>query len=141
MPVFILNQICKRVLIIWGYLDSKNNSKIFYDPVNEKFTHENKKIDTKLINRFIKKINSFSFFTHKKMLKIAKLGESNHLGSSFSMGNNPEKFIVNSYGKINNFQNSYIIDSSILPDIAPGPLTLTVMANSIRIGDHALQEE
>ena len=141
MPDLILNQICKRVLIIWGYLDTKNNSKILYDPVNEKFTYENKIIDTKLINRFIKKINSFSFFTHKKLLKISKIGESNHLGSSFSMGNDPIKFIVNSYGKINKFQNCYIIDSSILPDIAPGPLTLTVMANSMRVGDHALHEE
>ena len=40
------------------------------------------------------------------------------------------------FGRPYQFDNVHIVDSSIFPSIPAGPITLTVMANSLRIADN-----
>jgi choline dehydrogenase-like flavoprotein len=36
-------------------------------------------------------------------------------------------------------QNIHVVDSSVLPTIAPGPITFTAMANAMRIAEAAVK--
>ena len=42
-------------------------------------------------------------------------------------------------GRPNGYQRIHVIDSSILPSIAPGPITFTVMANAVRIVEESMK--
>jgi choline dehydrogenase-like flavoprotein len=41
-------------------------------------------------------------------------------------------------GRPNGCHNIHVVDSSVLPTIAPGPITFTVMANARRIAEEAV---
>jgi choline dehydrogenase-like flavoprotein len=42
-------------------------------------------------------------------------------------------------GRPNGFQRIHVVDSSVLPSIAPGPITFTVMANAMRIAEESVK--
>ncbi len=137
IPSFLLNLISKRVLIIWGFLDTKNtNSFLKYNPNKKNFFVEkiNANIEKKLIRQFIKNFSNHNFFSSILFLNLSQLGESNHFGSSFPMG---RKNLLHSdtLGRVKNMKKVHIVDSSILPDIQPGPISFVVMANAMRIVD------
>ena len=80
-------------------------------------------------------ILSFPFLGTKK-----KYGNSNHYGSQFPLSNSKKLNSTDLVGRLKNFDNVHIIDSSVLPYLEPGPITLTVMANSFRITDMVCNE-
>ena len=45
-------------------------------------------------------------------------------------------FHTDIFGRPYKFNNVHIVDSSIFPSIPAGPITLTVMANSLKIADN-----
>ena len=42
-------------------------------------------------------------------------------------------------GRPTGSQNIHVVDSSVLPTIAPGPITFTVMANAMRIAEETVK--
>ena len=74
-----------------------------------------------------------------------KYGSSNHYGSQFAMRTATTResgtFPSDELGRIINYENLHIIDSSVLPLLPSGPITYTVMANSYRITDKALNDK
>jgi len=66
--------------------------------------------------------------------QIATPGEGVHFGSWLPMGKN-----CDTLGRPNGFKNIHVIDSSILPSIAAGPITFTVMANAMRIAEESVK--
>lgn len=77
----------------------------------------------------------FPFLGTKK-----KYGNSNHYGSQFPLNNPSNPNATDAYGRLKEFNNVHIIDSSSLPYLEPGPITLTVMVNSYRITDMVCNE-
>ena len=78
---------------------------------------------------------TFPFLGTKK-----KYGNSNHYGSQFPLGDTDNPNGTDNHGRLKKFENVHIIDSSSLPYLEPGPITLTVMANAYRITDMVCNE-
>lgn len=98
-----------------------------------------------------KKLRKALFFLFKTFFKAGvlilpflgtkkKYGNSNHYGAQFPLNNPSNQFATDSKGRLSQFNNIHIIDSSSLPYLEPGPITLTVMANSYRITDMVCNE-
>ena len=60
-------------------------------------------------------------------------GKSNHYGSQFAHKNIKDEFSSDRLGRIFDLENVHILDSSVLPVLNVGPLTVTIIANSYRI--------
>tara|TARA_B100001939_G_scaffold160889_2_gene138876 strand:- start:3664 stop:5121 length:1458 start_codon:yes stop_codon:yes gene_type:complete len=77
--------------------------------------------------------------------KWRKYGTSNHFGAQFSFSNekikhNKLNIASDSQGRIKKMKNVHFIDSSVLPVLAPGPITFIVMLNAYRITEEAINE-
>ena len=134
-----------RILIVQGFLHSDYSSEAAFVFDKEKNILEVKAISKKnkinKINNIIKLLSNNSmilgFYPLKFFLKISKYGRGYHSGGTFPMKNNPMKIgETDIFGRPYKFNNVHIVDSSIFPSIPAGPITLTVMANSLRIADN-----
>ncbi len=59
-----------------------------------------------------------------------------HQCGTARMGDDPERSVVNSFGKAHDLDNLYIADTSIFVSSAAVNPTLTLVANCLRIGEH-----
>ena len=86
-------------------------------------------------------------YLFKFFLKLGDFGISYHLGSSIPMVKPDDKNFnnINLYskenGEISLFKNVFIIDSSSFPNIPAGSISLTIMANALRIASESLNEK
>ena len=70
-------------------------------------------------------------------------GKGFHSGCSFPMSKKPKKDKNESdlLGRVGGFQNIYVVDSTIFPEIKSTTITLAVMANAYRIANESLLRE
>ena len=118
------------------YIDQDHSSKIFISKQKDKFLLSYKKESSnknKYLKNLKKALRKGNVYPITFLSKEFNFGSSNHYGSQFP--HSKENKILNSdrLGRILNFKNIHIIDSSVLPRVNVGPITLTVMANSYRI--------
>ena len=73
------------------------------------------------------------------MLFRSKFGKSNHYGGQFSHNMSSGEVHTDRIGRLKNLDNVHILDSSVLPIINTGPLTVTMMANSYRITEEVFE--
>jgi len=134
-----------RILIVQGFIHSDYSSEAVFVFDKDKNILEVKAISKKnkidKIKNIIKLLSNNSkllgFYPLKFFLKIGKYGKGYHSGGTFPMKNNPIKIgETDIFGRPYKFNNVHIVDSSIFPSIPAGPITLTVMANSLRIADN-----
>ena len=94
------------------------------------------------INDVVNKITSYlkenlkeDFYIFNKLTNINLTGASYHYGSSFPMTNSKNSFqdYTNLNGELNNNENIYLLDASILPDMPGHPTTFNVCINAARI--------
>ena len=138
VPNIILEYFTKKSLIVWGFLESNNtNLKLYYNYKDKKYSLRttNNKIDKNLITKFVKNFNDNDFFIFNFLVKVGKFGESNHYGSSFPMSSDKIGLYSDEQGRPMNLKNVHIVDSSILPDIKPGPISFEVISNAMRIAN------
>jgi len=106
-----------------------------------------KKIKFEIFNqlRFLGK--HYNFFRIKFFSKFSNFGRSFHLGSSIPMlkdhkkklnGNND--LYTKRNGEVSKFKNVFIIDSSNFTNIPAGDVSLTIMANALRISEECLRD-
>ena len=95
-----------------------------------------------LVNDTVNKITTHlkenlkdDFYIFKKLTNINLTGASYHYGSSFPMKNSSDLFKdhTNLNGELNNNENIYLLDASILPDMPGHPTTFNVCINAARI--------
>ena len=136
-----------RVIFIQGFLHSdlssraelklkKNNDKVFMivKQIKNKDTKKNIK---EIINLLKKNSKYLGFFPLSLFLKIGKFGRGFHSGGTFKMSSNNNKVgKTDIWGRPFSFKRAHIIDSSIFPTIPSTTITLTVMANAVRIADN-----
>ena len=90
----------------------------------------------KIVDKLIYFINNKKYIGFKflKMFMIkGKAGASAHLGGSFAMHKNPNKFQTDILGRPKGCNNVHIVDSSILPTLPAATVVFNTVANSIRI--------
>jgi len=139
-PKQLIRKLFNRTLLVQGYLPSELSSTI-----NVKFSFNNLSYYTdtnwrsiaaiydvgNTLNRHSTNIGIFKI--PLKLIHIGTPGSGNHLGSSFPMSKQVRELCSDSLGRILNTKRVHCIDSSILPSIPSGPITLNVMANAHRI--------
>jgi choline dehydrogenase-like flavoprotein len=139
IPNFVLRLIMKRILVAIGYLDGEQSPSIkmqLLDDGNVDLTLDESGVSfmqrEKVIRRSIKELSSELLPLGLRPISMLKInsqpGEGVHSGGWLRMG---EKASL--LGVPIGCSNIHVVDSSILPSIAAGPITFTVMANAMRI--------
>jgi hypothetical protein len=145
IPNTILRFFLKRMMVAIGYLDGKDSPKIQMNYLenggvfNQLETFEESEVNHKRkIRLSVKRLSKFSLkhglLPLPFLTQIALPGEGVHFGSWLPMGEKSDLL-----GRPSGSQNIHVVDSSVLPSIAPGPITFTVMANAARIAREAVQ--
>ncbi|OGT37946.1 MAG: hypothetical protein A3F11_02945 [Gammaproteobacteria bacterium RIFCSPHIGHO2_12_FULL_37_14] len=131
----------ERLVIIQGYLDSKeSNSLIFKNQEDGEYLIKTHKVTSSAstINAAINYLKQQGAYLGIKPLRFllskSLTGQSNHIGGSLPMSDNPYQDEVDIWGRPCHFKRIHFVDGSILPSIPAGPITLTIMANAYRIG-------
>jgi len=137
----LLNAWLERLVIIQGYLDSKeSNHLIIQYQTSGKFVIKtnNTMPVTSIIHNIVgylkKHHDNLALKPLRFLLWQSLTGQSNHIGSSLPMSDNPKEDEVDIWGRPCHFKRIHFVDGSILPSIPAGPITLTIMANAYRIG-------
>ena len=130
-----------RLLLIQGYLDSRESSSIRLSLGLDNQTLELSGIKNiaadKIIRETVQRLMRFRKYTGviplNPLLHIGLPGEGRHVGSTFPMSSNPTTFQSNLLGSPSGFSNVHIVDSSVLPSLPASTITFTTMANAARI--------
>ena len=98
----------------------------------------NRKIRLPIVTRmeFLKK----GLLPFMSLKKIAPAGTGIHYGSTLPTVNVSKPFTTDSMGLLNGCNRINVVDGSILPEIPAGPITLSLMANSFKIGNSFKKE-
>ena len=127
---------------IFLYLDENISSSLIIKEKNIQIRgrkSDNRRLRIAIFSLFFKFLKTgvliFPFLGTKK-----KYGNSNHYGGQFPLNDKGNLNSTDLLGRLEIFNNVHIIDSSVLPYLEPGPITLTVMANSYRITDMVCNE-
>mgnify|MGYP005635898027 FL=1 len=71
---------------------------------------------------------------------LSQIGHGNHYGGTFPMKKFPGHLESDVLGRIKGWQRVHLVDSSTFPNIPPGPIALTIMANAYRIAQASILE-
>lgn len=144
IPKTILRFFLKRMVVGIGYLDGNfspsikinllENGSIFteLDSAGVTIKQRNQRIQES-IKRLSQSIRSRGLLPLHSLIQIALPGEGVHFGAWLPMGERSDLL-----GRPIGCHNIHVVDSSVLPSIAPGPITFTVMANARRIAEQAV---
>ena len=144
---FIPSILIKRIFVITGFINSDNSTFI------GKIRKHDLGIDILVKRKNKKQINSeimsqlkilgknFDFFAIKFFLKLGNFGRGFHIGGSLPMldenkikQDNKNNLYTKKNGELKKFPNVYIIDATNFTNIPAGSVSLTIMANALRIG-------
>ena len=112
-------------------MDMVDELRVFHHP--KKIRYGNIKNQEIVLKSFINKFKKVGIFPLNIFKKHLKNGQSYHFGGQFKMNNQPKANSSDSLGRVGNLKRSFVIDSSVLPIVNTGPITYSVMANSLRI--------
>lgn len=127
--------------VITAYSDSTDSTRIHLrynsftaDSDNLSLESQGSSIQVKI---GIKKIFKFIRIGVIPLFFLAKTtspGSGIHYGGNLPMSQVPRENTTTEYGALWDFPQISVVDSSILPEIPAGPITLTLIANAYRIG-------
>jgi choline dehydrogenase-like flavoprotein len=145
IPKSILRFFLKRMMVAIGYLDGAHSPGIQMRLLDDgsvlnslardgKGWKERNRVIKLSIKRLSKHIMKSGLLPLPFLTQIALPGEGVHFGSWLPMGEKSDLL-----GRPIGFKHIHVVDSSVLPTIAPGPITFTVMANAMRIAKAAVK--
>jgi hypothetical protein len=143
IPTPMIRFFMKRLMVSIGYLDGESSQSILMTldenqnlilkeweaGISKNNVLKNAKQSIQNLNTGIQNSGIFAL---KFLTKFAMPGEGVHFGGWLPMGVKSDL-----QGRPQGSRNVHVIDSSVLPSIAPGPITFTVMANAMRIVEEA----
>ena len=142
----IPNFLIKRIFIAAGLINSDHSTYRAIIKKDDLSLHvirdheKEKKIRFEVSNQLNLLGKNYNFFAINLLSKFCKFGRSFRLGCSIPMLNEDEikenknnKLYTKKNGEISKFKNVYIIDSSNFKNIPAGDISLTIMANALRI--------
>ena len=143
----IPNALIERIFLITGFVNSEHSTfsaKIKKEKLDiEVFENKSnkKKIKKEVISQIKVLEKMYKFLSIKPYLKLGDFGISYHLGSSIPMLKKAENIktknnciYTKKNGEISEFNNVFLIDSTNFTNIPSGSISLTLMANALRIG-------
>lgn len=149
----IPNFIIKRLFVISVLINSSYSTysaKINKNKLNYKIIeNKNNKIKiTREISNHLKILGkNYNFISSVFFSVFSDFGRSFHLGSSIPMLDEQKNQQIQNYnlytkknGEVSKFKNVFIIDSSNFPNIPAGDISLTIMANALRIAEESLND-
>ena len=143
LPKFFLHFFLRRMVVAIGYLDSSispqiemsltedGNLKLAIASKGVLIGERNTSIRQAILN-FKKALTNSGLLPISFLTQFAAPGEGVHFGAWLPMGVSSDLT-----GRPTGCVNVHVVDSSVLPSIAPGPITFTVMANAMRIVEEA----
>src|SRR3989344_4713643 len=141
-PPILKNILLDRLIVIQGYLHSKDSSSIHVKYHSEKNHLNLSSIAQERTLPIIKKIlhllrmesEKLGFNVLPYLTKISKPGVGNHLGGSFPMSNSAKPGTTDLNGLLSGTERVHVVDSSVFPSLPAQSPTLSIMANAYRIG-------
>jgi choline dehydrogenase-like flavoprotein len=134
-----------RMMVAIGYLDGVDSPSIRMRLLDDgslssdiapfaKSSKDRNEVIKLSIKRLSKYTRKCGLIPIPFLTQIAVPGEGVHFGSWIPMGDKSDLL-----GRPIGSKNIHVVDSSVLPTIAPGPITFTVMANAMRIAEEAVR--
>lgn len=130
----LTNWLAERVIPVISYLPSEQSGKLRVEEKNDRLVVSTHRTLLARIKHHIE-LFRFSFKLLQKgyvlpsfLSKIPNPGAGYHFGASLPMGK-----VTNELGQLPGISNLSIVDASVLPRIAAGSITPSVMANAARI--------
>jgi hypothetical protein len=136
IPNSILDFLFRFIGVAMVFQESSSSGQLIIKKINEDLmihADASRRLTISEHNKYkslIKSLKKIGVLPLKLFIRSVGIGESYHLGNLKK--HNGEKIFEVS-GKVCGTLNIYVVDSSSLPYLAPGPITLTAMANSYRI--------
>ena len=93
-------------------------------------------VEKNVERKIIKLFRSLGLFTSSYLVKNLSLGSGIHYAGTLPMKENPGPFETDSFGKVYSCNRVFVIDSACFPSLPAKNLTLTIMANAMRIADY-----
>jgi hypothetical protein len=145
IPSFVLAYFLKRMVVAIGYLEGTKSPQIemtFTESGDLKLLIAKQGVSISERNSTIRQairnlrgsVSSSGLLPLPFLTQFAEPGEGVHFGSWLPMG-----ISCDLLGRPDGCVNLHVVDSSILPSIASGPITFTVMANAMRIATEVCQ--
>jgi len=150
---FIPRYLINKIFLIAGFINSDHSTysgkirkeDLGVDVIENK--SNKKKIKFEILNQLKILEKNHKFISVRPFLKLGDFGISYHLGGSIPMINNEQNFKLKNNdlyckknGEISNFKNIFIIDSTNFTNIPSGSISLTSMANALRIATENLND-
>ena len=133
----------KKIAIVWGFIPSEfsysyklRKNRVLINAVNIKKKLKTLNYISSVVNVLRERLN---LIVLKQTIKLNQFARSYHVGSNIPMDLKKKKFLTtNINGEINlpNYKNIFVSGSSVFPDLPSKSHGLTILANSLRIGDY-----
>jgi ferredoxin len=141
VPRILLNYLYPAILFLPASKSGKINitkldegTKVTVQEENETYAYSEKTINT-----LKQTLQPFGFYVLSKLKRIGTVGSSYHVGTARDLN---KELIFDLDGRIKHAENAQklvVSDSSSIPYVQTGPITLSIMANSYRISSKILQ--
>ncbi len=99
-----------------------------------------KKPETGLERHIISTFRRAGYFSHRALCQFPMAGNSFHYAGTLPMKDAPGRYETYPTGRLAGSRNVYIADGANFTRLPSKNLTLTLMANALRIADHVRQE-
>jgi hypothetical protein len=143
IPKFIWRYVLQKMMVAIGYLSGEASPRVRME-LNEvgdlclststdgiSITRRNSNIKNS-IKILSNEFKGSGLWPMSILTQFALPGEGVHYGSWLPMGESSDLL-----GRPFGCKNVHVVDSSVLPSIAPGPITFTIMANAMRIAEES----
>jgi choline dehydrogenase-like flavoprotein len=145
--IFPHNMVLGRLLLVQGYLHSDHSGRVVatlkrrsgvdqltLEPFINPATRNS-------VKRVLRKMQSVGRLTSSlpvgPLLEITEPGRGFHSGGAFPMASSPNPRQTDRIGRPYGLTRTHVVDSTVFPSIPATTITLTIMANSYRIGREA----
>jgi hypothetical protein len=132
----------RRLFVAFGYLHSEVSSRIRIVRgstkegalrVEGQIGSEGKAVARAVVQKLFQNRNQLKALPVPFELRFGTPGEGSRIGSSFPMSRAPNGHQTDIWGALPGLDNVHVVDASVLPSVAAGPITFTAMANAHRI--------
>lgn len=144
---FLRKPFLSRLFVVQGYLHSDDSNPIRMSLSQEgelnmaPGTNPRARATMRKVKSKLREIqSSMGAFAIPGFTKLGAPGKSYHIGASFPMRGKPHGFESDTLGRPVGFGRVHLVDASCLPSIPSTNITLTVMANAMRIATLAARE-
>ncbi len=142
------NFLIKKIAIVWGFIPSEFSHDYQILDKKIKFINSHNKINKFKTLKYMSAVTKvlrekLNLIVFNKLIKLTQFARSYHVGSNIPMSLKKQKYLTTkTSGEINlkKYNNLYLSGSSVFPNLPSKSHGLTILANSLRIGDYLNNE-